>query len=268
MPSLIERYEAYAIDLDGVIWVSRKLIAGAAEGIQALRESGKRFLLLTNNATYSAEMVIDTLESAGVSVEGEEVLNSAMVLRDWIEERGLVGSPAFILGEQSVVQQLSDILEVVELKKGSRAELVVVARDVEFTFQRLAIVSDALRDGAGLVAMNRDTVLPTDKGFEPGTGAVLAAIEVASGVTAEVIGKPELPMMTSASGILNSESVLMIGDRLDSDVAGARRVGWDAAIVLTGVTQPRERYDPSPDYVLDSLTDISLDLNDLRTRKR
>lgn len=267
MPSLVDRYEAFAIDLDGVIWVSRELIPGAAAGIRELREAGKRFLLLTNNATYDADIVIETLEASGIKVAPEEVLNSAMVLRDWIQKRGLTGSPAYVLGEPAVKQQLADLLEVVEVRKGSHAKLVVVARDLDFTFERLTIVADAIRGGASLVAMNRDTVLPTDKGFEPGTGAVLAAIEVASGGVAEVVGKPELPMMTLASRILNTDSVLMIGDRLDSDVAGARLVGWDAAVVLTGVTRPGDDYSPAPNYVLDSLADITGDLDELRLRE-
>lgn len=261
MVSLLARYEAFAIDLDGVVWRGGRLVEGAAEGIGEVRRAGKPLLLLTNNATYSPRLVADRLRAAGIVVDESEVLNSAMVLREWIKEKGFSGAEAFVMGEQSVSDQLHDLVKAVPVEEGRAPDLVVVARDVGIDFARLAAAADAVRYGAGFVAVNRDNVLPTQRGFEPGTGAVLAAIEVASGRTAVVVGKPEMPMMEAAARRLGKAGVLMLGDRLDSDVEGARRIGWDAAIVLTGVTQLDQDLIPPPDFVLDTLTAIGRDVD-------
>ncbi|MGH2719337.1 MAG: HAD-IIA family hydrolase, partial [Actinomycetota bacterium] len=163
---------------------------------------------------------------------------------------------AFVMGTAPVVDQISDLLEVVPVERGTKVDVVIVARDLAFTYDRLAAAADAVRHGAVFLASNRDHVMPTVDGYEPGTGSVLAAIEAASGQQATAMGKPELPMMEAAAERIGREGVLMTGDRTDSDVAGARQVGWDAAIVLTGVTKPGMALDPAPDYVFPTLADL------------
>src|SRR5207253_11507090 len=149
------------------------------------------------------------------------------------------------------------LLEIVPVARGVDVDVVFVARDLELTYARLAAASDAVRNGAACAASNRDNVMPGPGGFEPGTGAVLAAVEAASRRRAVSVGKPELPMMQAAAGVLGRDGVLMTGDRCDSDVAGARNIGWDAALVLTGVTRPGDPPDPPPDHVLDTLADLA-----------
>ncbi|GAC1370859.1 MAG: hypothetical protein NVSMB32_15210 [Actinomycetota bacterium] len=256
--SLIERYDAFAFDLDGVIWLAGAIIAQAPAAIAAVRQAAKPLLFLSNNASYAPSWIVARLAEGGMRVTEEEVLTSAAAARAWLQREGLVGERAFVLGTQPVVDQLADLLEIVPVERGAKVGLVFVARDLELTYARLTAASDAVRGGAVFVASNRDHVMPISGGFEPGTGSILAAVETASGRRALSIGKPELPMMQAAAERLDRSGVLMIGDRTDSDVAGARTIGWDAALVLTGVTRPGDPLDPVPDYVLNTLAELSI----------
>ena len=223
--SLLDRHRAFAFDLDGVIWLAGQVIPEAPAAIAAVRAQGKPLLFLTNNAAYEPAWIVGHLAEAGIEAREDEVLTSASAARAWIRREGLVGKPAFVLGVPAVVRQLAGLLEVVPVEQGRHVDLVFVARDLELTYDRLAAAADAVRGGAAFVASNRDHVMPTGTGFLPGTGAVLAAVETASGRRALSIGKPELPMMQAAAERLGQRRVLMIGDRCDSDVAGAHAIG-------------------------------------------
>lgn len=252
---LLDRYDAFALDLDGVVWRSGSVIEGAGPAIAAIRSAGKRILFLTNNASYSPKAVVSRLGSQGIGATEDEVLNPVSVARPWLRERGLLGAPAFVLGDTEVERQFDDLVDVVPVAVGEVVQAVVVARDTRFDFSRLTAAASAVRAGAAFVAVNRDMVMPVAGGVEPGTGAILAAVEAASGRAAEVLGKPESPMMKAAQEILSGSRVVMIGDQPSSDVAGARTVGWDACIVLTGLTSSGDVIDPRPDHIFVSLAD-------------
>jgi HAD superfamily hydrolase (TIGR01450 family) len=254
---LLERYDAFAFDLDGVIWLADHIIPEAPAAIQAVRDAGKRLLFLTNNASYVPSWIVSRLAEGGIKISEDEVLTSTSATRNWIQREGLVGRRAFVLGVQTVVDGVADLLEVVPVERGTRVDVVLVARDVDLTYARLTAASDAVRDGAVFAASNRDNVMPIPGGFEPGTGSILAAVEAASSRHAVIMGKPELPMMQAAADRLGRAGVLMTGDRCDSDVAGARNIGWDAALVLTGVTKPGDPLDPAPDHVFRTLADLT-----------
>lgn len=255
---LIERYSSFAIDIDGVILRGREVIEGAAEGMAAIRLSGKPFLLLTNNASLTPLAVGALLWKHGIRVDPRQVLNPATVGVDWLKARGLAGKRALVLADVAVEEQFSEIVEVVGFEIGEDVDLVIVSRDTRLSYARLKAAADAARSGAELVAMNRDMVMPVADGLEPGTGSILAAVEGASGRKATVLGKPEAPMMEAAARLLRVAPILMIGDQPSSDVAGARRAGWDAAIVLTGVTKDGGSLEPAPDYVFESLAEIAV----------
>ncbi|HWD09706.1 MAG TPA: HAD-IIA family hydrolase [Actinomycetota bacterium] len=254
--SVLDRYAAFAFDLDGVIWRAGTIFPEAPPAIRTIQDAGKRLLFLTNNASYLPSWIVEHLAGAGITVGEEAVMTSAIAARSYIEHHGLVGKRAFVMGTTPVVDQIADLLEVVPVERGAKVDVVMVARDLAFSYDRLAAAADAVRHGALLLASNRDHVMPTVDGYEPGTGSVLAAIEAASGQRAIALGKPELPMMEAAVERIGRQGVLMTGDRTDSDVAGARQVGWDAAIVLTGVTKAGMPMDPAPDYVFPTLADL------------
>jgi 4-nitrophenyl phosphatase len=267
VPTFLERYAAFALDLDGVVWRGEAIIDGAAEGIAAIREAGKPLLFVSNNAAYQPSWVVARLSAAGIPIAEQEVLTSAMVLERWIRAHDFEGQRALVLGVDAVVEQLVGVVEVVPFTDDNRAALVVAARDTSFDYERLRVAADAIRNGARFVAVNRDPTLPLPGGrLEPGTGAMVAAVETASGATATVVGKPTLPAAEAAWDVIGREGVLMIGDRPDSDVAFARTAGWDAALVLTGVTRGGDRVEPEPDYVIETLRDLCRDADARRTR--
>lgn len=253
--SILDPYRAFAIDLDGVIWRGSRFIEGSPEALNVLIGRGLPLLLLTNNASYPASEVVARLKTVGVTLEPRNVLNTATVARKWLEQNGMSGKRAMVLAAPVVLAQLDGYIEAVPATRHSGAELVLVGRDVSFDFARLDAASAAVREGAMLVSMNRDTMMPVDDEIQPGTGAILAAIEAAAGAEAIVLGKPELPMMQAAREILGDHKVLMIGDRVESDVVGAHSIGWDAALVLSGVSA-RSRNGEKPEFVAPSLADL------------
>lgn len=266
MPVLVDAYDAFAIDLDGVVWRGLEPILGASDGIEAIRNAGKPLVFLTNNALLPPEAVAERLQSIAIEVQPKEVVTSAGAARAWIRENGLEGASALVLGDRSVEEQFADLLNIRPVAASEEIALVLIARDTRFTFDRLQVASAAVTKGAHLVAVNRDPRMPVQGGFEPGTGALVAAIEVASGGAAVVVGKPELPMMKEAEKRLGRDKVLVVGDQPSSDVLGARRMGWDAAIVLSGVSAATDQLDPAPDYVLASLSSITEDATPIPQR--
>lgn len=251
---LLDRYRAFAIDLDGVVWRGGQVLDGARDGLRAVQRTGKPFILLSNNGAYRPSDVLERLNGPGLELREEQVLTSAVVARRWVERHALRGVPAFILAGSTVVEQLAELVDVRPVQYGEEARLVVVGRYEEVDYTRLAVAADSVRAGATFLCLNRDPVMPVENGrVVPGTGTIVAAMEVASGRPATVLGKPELPMMQAAAELLGPDEVLMIGDRVESDIAGAHRIGWDAALVLTGLSDVQGPMDPEPEYLLSSL---------------
>jgi HAD superfamily hydrolase (TIGR01450 family) len=256
---LLEQYNAFAIDLDGVVWRGEILIPGAINGLNAIRATGKPMLLLTNNGGYHPNEVVERLAEGGFELAPEEVLTTSLVAREWIVGHGLENAPAFILAPQTVAAQLSDIVRIRYLEPGQTAKVVLIGRDTDFSYTRLRLAAEAVRSGASFLSLNKDPIMPIENGgMLPGTGSIVAAVEAASGKTATVLGKPEEPMMRAAAERLGYDKVLMIGDRLESDIVGAKSIGWDGALVLTGLTLSDAGLDPEPDWLLTSLEALAL----------
>lgn len=254
--SLLEAYRGFAIDLDGVVWRGGEIIDGAVDALRAILNSGKPFLLLTNNGSYSGESVATKLQRCDLNIRPDQVLSSTMVAVKWIEDNHFAGKAAFVLGVSEVADQLEKLVQLKPIEIGVSADIVVVARWTDLTYEGLAAVADALRAGAIFLTLNNDPVMPVENGLVPGTGTVVAALQAASGKAPIVLGKPETPMMSAGASILGTEGILMVGDRPESDILGARRIGWDAALVMSGVSGPESVMEPAPDYLLDSLGDI------------
>ena len=255
---LVGKYAAFAIDLDGVVWRGERLIEGAVDGLQAIRRAGKPMLLLTNNGGYHPDEVVERLGEGGFDLKSSEVLTTTIVARDWIVNNGLKGAHAFILAPASVAVQLADLLRIRYIEAGQIAQIVLVGRDTDLNYVRLALAADAVRAGAEFLSLNKDPVMPVaNGGMVPGTGSIVAALEAASGKSPIVLGKPQPPMMEAAADRLGSEGVLMIGDRIESDILGAQRMGWDSALVLTGLSTNTTAMEPEPTYVLQALSTLA-----------
>ena len=170
---------------------------------------------------------------------------------------------AYVVGSRALVDHVADAgLRVVNNTRfAARADVVVVGGHDDLIYEEIKVAAQAVMRGAELIGATRDPNFPMPDGPWPGTGAVLAAIEVASGRKADhTVGKPEPAMYQAAIDRLGEGRVLAVGDRLDVDVAGARRAGLDSALVLTGATTQAQANaaQPKPTYVADSLATLVL----------
>lgn len=229
-------------DLDGVVWLAHQPIPGSVEAIAALRASGCRVLFVTNNSAPRLADHEAALAAIGVDAAGG-VVTSSMAAAHLVDPNWRVlvaGGPGVVeaverRGATVVVNDGSPLAEPVD------AVIVGLHRDVDYP--RLAVASSAVRDGARFIATNDDSTYPTPQGLLPGGGAIVAAIATASGTPAVVAGKPHAPMaalvramLSAGDRVFDPGSVVMVGDRLDTDGALAAQLGCHFALVRSGVT--------------------------------
>jgi HAD superfamily hydrolase (TIGR01450 family) len=255
---LADPYDAILLDLDGVLYRWPQQIAGAAGAVERLRAAGKRLAFVSNNSSRTPTQVAERLEAVGVRVDPTEIVTSALATADLLASRGVAA--AFVVGDEGLRTALADVgIRVLE-GSGDGADVVVVGFDRDADYMLLKDASVLVGQGVPLVASNADASFPTADGEAwPGAGALLAAIETTTGVKGEVVGKPEAPVLRRALEVAGGTRPLVVGDRLDTDVAGAARLGWDSALVLTGSTR-REDLDGSrwvPTLVVDSIVDLA-----------
>ena len=252
---LADPYDVVLLDLDGVLYRWPDPIPGAADAVAALRGAGKRLAFVTNNSSRTPAQVAERLRSVGVTASPEEVVTSALATATILSERGV--RSAFVVGEEGLVEALADAgIEAVH-EPGDGPDVVVVGFDRGADYTKLKDASVLVERGIPLVASNADPSFPAPGGESwPGAGALLAAIETTTGARGEVFGKPEPPLFERALASAEGGRPLVVGDRLDTDIAGAVRLGWDSALVLTGATR-RDEIDGSPWRPTFVLEDVS-----------
>lgn len=246
------------IDLDGVVWRGKDPIPGAAEAIMALRARGTSVVFLTNEPGRSREEFVAKLIEMGIPATKAEVLTSSAATARFLSSLDdLTGRRVLVVGPPALHEEIRTAgFELVSSDEATTAHVVVVGGHEGFDYQELLAATAAVRNGARLFATGRDAVFPTESGPRPGTGAVLAAIEVAGGALAQVIGKPERIMFDTARGALEgADRVAVVGDSLVADIEGAKRAGLDAILVLSGTTSRAdlERSNIRPDLVLETI---------------
>lgn len=259
MSSLADAYEGLILDLDGVVYRGDQAIPGAREAIAALRERGRRIVFLTNNSARTPERVAEKLAGVGVPAGPEEVVTSAQAAAGLVSRLVGPGATAFVVGEEGVRSALS--AAGVEIVDGdpARVDVVLVGWDREVDYDKLRRASVLVQRGARLVATNGDASYPAPRGeLWPGAGALLAAVQTATGVRAEVAGKPHPPLFEEAVSRAGTRRALVVGDRVDTDVEGAVRAGLDAALVLTGAHTEADLLDAAeiPAAILEDLGDL------------
>lgn len=250
-------FDAFILDCDGVLWRGESPIPGSREAVRALKAAGKAVIFVTNNATLSRLGYLEKMQRMGFEVSTEDIYCSSYVTARVLKRAGV--RKVYVVGEEGLTEELSR--EGLELVEPSRAECVVVGLDRWVTYQKLAEALRCLTRGALFVATNEDSTLPVENGVLPGAGAIVAALERASGRKPDiVIGKPAPTMfkMILEEKRLNPLTTIVVGDRIDTDVAGAKRLGIVTALVLSGATS-RDELSSSPlrpDFVLESLSEI------------
>lgn len=262
LSALARRYEHFLLDLDGCLFVGDEPTERAADAVTALREAGKGIVFLTNEVGKSPEDVVRKLWRLGFQASLDEVMTAGAALQFTLAERRS-GGAAYVIGSQAMVDHVAEAgMRIVNRTEfATRADVVVVADHEHFDYAELKTATQALLRGAELIGLSRDRTFPMPDGMWPGTGAILAAVETASGHKADaIVGKPEPAMYDAAIDRLGEGRKLAVGDRIDVDVLGAKRAGLDSALVLTGATA-RGDVDgakPAPTHVADSLAALLL----------
>jgi glycerol-1-phosphatase len=239
-------YDVALLDLDGVVYVGHTAVPGARDALSAARAAGMRLAFVTNNASRTPRTVADLLTRLGVPAAPEEVVTSAQAAARLVAERLPPGSRVLLVGAEGLEQALVEQGLQPVLTADEHPAAVAQGYGPDVGWRNLAEAAYAIQEGAWWVATNTDLTLPTPRGTAPGNGAMVAAVRYATGVAPVVAGKPELPM--HREGILRTGATrpLVVGDRLDTDIEGARRAGVDSLLVLTGVTRPIDLVQAAP----------------------
>jgi len=261
----ISHMQAFIIDMDGVLWRGSKMLPGVKGFFATLRRRGLPFILATNNATVTAERVVGRLQQEGIDLRPEEVLTSAEAAAAFLVKQLPPGAGIYVIGEDALRDSLSSAGFRLQ-ESGDRAQAVVVGFDRLLTYEKLARAAYALEHGALFVGTNPDPSFPMEDFRAPGNGATLAALQTSTGITPIIIGKPEPRLFEQASLRLRvpPEQTLVIGDRLETDILGAKRAGMASALVLTGVTRAEDlgRASVQPDWTFSDLREVTAALRD------
>lgn len=250
---ILQNYQAFLVDLDGVLVRGGEPLPSAAEALQKLKEAG-RVVIFSNNSTRSRRESATRLSGLGFAIGPEEIVNSAYIVAQHIL-KSAGSSAVFVIGEEGLKEELE--LAGHRLTPPEEARFLVVGMDRELSYKKLSQALQALLRGAHFFATNTDPTFPTPQGLLPGAGAAVGAIEGMGFPPEEVVGKPSKVAFEVALATAGAEpkECLLIGDRLETDILGAARVGMDSALVLTGITgrEDVERGDPKPTWFAESL---------------
>ena len=247
------------IDMDGVLWRGRTILDGVPELFEYLQANGLPYILATNNATATPDGFAERLRHASMDVPTERIVTSALATSSYLAERYPGSARVLVIGDNGLRTALSEAgFSIVE--RADEAEAVVVGMDPTVNWRRLAEATLAIRAGAFFVGTNPDPSFPTERGQVPGNGAILAALQAASGQQPVVIGKPEPHLYRQAINAMGvkPEQTLILGDRLETDIRGGIELGSPTALLLTGVTDKAtvKASDIKPTYVFEDLPEL------------
>src|SRR5512139_3076079 len=236
IPSYIK---ALIIDMDGVIWKSDAPIGDLAVTFRRVRERGLKFVFATNNSTKTPDQYVARLKELGVEVELWQVVTSSLAAAHAMAQRFPRGTKVFMIGEDGIQMALEEKgFEVLSVEDAPQAEVVVMGIDSGITFQKACEATLLVRRGIPFYATNPDKTFPTPRGEIPGAGAWISVITTATDVQPIVAGKPYPFLMELALDKLGTakEATLVVGDRIETDIAGGQAVGCPTALVLSGVS--------------------------------
>ncbi len=243
-------------DMDGVLVHEDEAIPGAAEFVRRLRDRGRPFLLLTNNSIFTARDLQARLARSGIDVPEESIWTSALATAQFLDAQR-PGGTAYVIGEAGLTTAMHAIGYVLTDRD---PEYVVLGETRTYSFEAITTAIRLIEGGARFIATNPDPTGPSPQGSIPATGSVAALITRATQVEPYFVGKPNPLMMRSALNRIDahSESTVMVGDRMDTDMVSGLEAGLRTILVLTGSTRPDqvERFPYRPTYIRDSVADL------------
>jgi NagD protein len=246
----------YLMDMDGVIVREDRVIPGADAFIDRLRTAGCPFLILTNNSTYTGRDLAARLTYMGLDVTDRDIWTSALATARFLDDQRPNGS-AFVIGESGLTTAL---YEAGYTQSDRAPDYVVLGETRSYSFEQIQRAIRLIVGGARFIATNPDPTGPSPEGPVPATGSVAAMISKATGVDPYFVGKPNPLMMRSALRAIDvhSQSTVMIGDRMDTDIVAGMEAGMKTVLVLSGITDRAmaERFPFQPTRIVDSVADL------------
>ena len=239
------RIQGLIIDMDGVLWLGDEPIGNLPHIFNEIQRKGLNFMLATNNATLSIEQFQSKLDGFGVKIHTQQIINSPVATALYLKKQFPHGGNVFIIGESGLVNALAEH----GFQHSDKQVLAVVAgMDRTITYARLAQATLLIRSGVPFIGTNPDRTYPIPEGLVPGAGAILAAIEAATDCQATIIGKPSPAMYKAALERMDivARQAVVVGDRMETDIAGAQALGCQTAVVLSGVSSLAQAEDWRP----------------------
>jgi HAD superfamily hydrolase (TIGR01450 family) len=246
---MLDHYDTLLFDLDGTLFRGSKVIPGAPEAVDAAHRAGNRVRYITNNASRSPAEVAGHLTDLGIPARAAEVSTSAQAGAAVLAGKLDAGATVLVVGSPGLVAELEAVGLRAVREAGDEVVAVVQGLSKDTSWRDLAEACLAIRAGALWVACNVDPMLPTERGLLPGNGSLVAALRTATGAEPVVAGKPATPLFVEATR--GAEKALVVGDRLDTDIAGAINAGLDSLLVLSGGNTAADVYaaDDRPTYI-------------------
>jgi glycerol 3-phosphatase-2 len=245
--SLHDDYDAFLYDLDGTIYRGHEAVPGADRAVDEARQRGTKVRFVTNNASRGPDEVASHLTEIGISTTPEEVSTSAQAAAAVLAEKLQAGTTVLVVGSDALVHEVELKNLVTTRTYGDNIQAVVQGLSKDTGWRDLAEACVAIRAGALWVACNVDPTLPTERGPLPGNGSMVAALRMATGSEPVVAGKPATPLMDEAKRSADARNPLVVGDRLDTDIAGAVAAGLDSLLVFSGVSTAQDLLDATDD---------------------
>jgi NagD protein len=247
---------SFLIDMDGVLVHEETAIPGAAAFLARLTETGRRWMVMTNNSIYTPRDLSARLRTSGLDVPEPNIWTSALATARFLARQRPNGS-AFVIGEAGLTTALHDAGYTLTERE---ADYVILGETRTYSFERVTRAIRLVEEGARFIATNPDPTGPTKEGPVPATGAVAALISRATGVEPYFVGKPNPLMVRSALNALeaHSETAGVIGDRMDTDIRSGLEAGMHTILVLTGSTRAADvdRFPFRPSRIVDSVADL------------
>jgi 4-nitrophenyl phosphatase len=248
------------IDMDGVLWQDTQPLGDLPVLFDRIRSEGYQIILATNNATRTVQAYLQKLAGFGVHLEPHQVINSAQAVGIYLREHYPEGCRVFVVGEKGLKETLETFGFSITEEAKENVPVVVASLDYQINYTKLSTASLLIQAGSDFIGTNPDVTYPTPRGFIPGSGTIIGAIEIASGKKAKIIGKPEPILYEMAMKRLGLEPIetLAIGDRLETDIAGAQAAGIHTALVLSGVSSQDQasNWDPQPEIIVPNLATL------------
>jgi len=252
--------KGFIFDLDGTVYLGDKLIDGASEAIRTLRERGDKVVFLSNKPIATRQSYAHKLTKMGIPTSVQDVLNSSLILARYLQKVCQPGDKVLVIGEEPIRDELRDHGIAIS-DNPQEVRYAVLSWDRRFTYDKLNNLYQAVVRGATVIASNPDRTCPMEDGQIPDTGALIGALEGATGKPIDlVVGKPSRIAAEAAVQHLGLDyaDCYMVGDRLETDIKMGNENGMNSVLVLTGIStrEMAETSEYRPRYILESIKDI------------